>query len=135
MRQNLIRQIGSTSLLLLVAFLFFSYKNLDYKTEKATVLEEKTVTQEIYHGEFIHTPEASVFSGSSYVYGVEMNEMAKELATRVKAVQQNETQIIPVAVQGILSKKPEGTEGWDEILTITQIISVSDTPIEADVKI
>ena len=129
------RHIRNTSMLLLVAVLFFSCNNSEEKKEEIPILEENISAQEIYHGEFIYTPEAAVLSGSSFVYGVEMNAVAKELGTRVDAVKKDDYDIVPVAVQGKISKKPEGTEGWDEIITITQIISVSDTAIEADVKI
>jgi hypothetical protein len=43
--------------------------------------------------------------------------------------------MVPVIVKGTISKKPEGQEGWDEILTINEIVKVSDTPSEADIKI
>lgn len=122
-------------MLLLVAALFFSCNNTKEKKEEAVTPETEIQTETIFHGEFIYTPEAAVLSGNSFVYGVELNEVAEELATRVEAVKKDEYDVVPVSVQGKISKKPEGTEGWDEIITITQIINVSDTPREADVKI
>lgn len=135
MRQIHFRHIRNTSMLFLVAVLFLSCKNTEEKEEEIVTPTTEEVASNIYHGEFIYTPEASVFSGKSFVYGVEMNEVAEELATRVELVKNDDSDIVPVIIQGKVSKKPEGTEGWDEIITITQIISVSDTPIEADVKI
>ncbi len=61
--------------------------------------------------------------------------MAEELAKRVKPVKRDEFDMVPVVVKGTLKNKEEGEEGWNEILTITEIVSVSDTPSEADVKI
>lgn len=122
-------------MLLLVALLFFSCNNSEEKKERVTEVNTESQPKTIYHGEFIFTPEAAVLSGKSFVYGVEINEVAKELAARVEAVKKDAYDIVPVSVQGTISKKSEGTEGWDEIITITQIINVSETPIEADVKL
>ena len=122
-------------MILLVAILAFSCKNVEEKKEEVESPKRGTTVERTYRGEFIYTPEAAVLSGKSFIYGVKMNDVAKELAARVEAVKQDDYDIVPVAVQGEISKKSEGAEGWDEIITITQIISVSDTPIEADVKI
>lgn len=124
--------------ILIVALSLLSCKNVEKKTDRVessvSTVENKKV-ERTFSGEFIHTPDASVFSGSSFIYGVMMNEVAQELAKRVDAVKKDDSDFVPVTVKGEISRKPEGTEGWDEIITITQIISVSDTPKEADVKI
>jgi hypothetical protein len=43
--------------------------------------------------------------------------------------------MVPVIVKGTVAEKAEDQEGWDEILTIMEIVSVSNTPSEADIKI
>ena len=43
--------------------------------------------------------------------------------------------MVEVIVYGIVEPKPEGQEGWDEILTIKEIVSVSETPSPADIKL
>jgi hypothetical protein len=46
--------------------------------------------------------------------------------------------MVPVVVRGTLSENPEvaaGGEGWEQLLTITEIIEVSDRTAEADIKI
>ncbi len=135
MRHNFMRSIRNTSMLLLIAFLSFSCKNVEEKPEEIEIIETEVIADKTYNGEFIYTPEATVFTGKSFVYGVAMNDVAEELATRVESIKKDEYDIVPVSVQGKVSKKTEGAEGWDEIITITQIISVSETPIKADVKI
>lgn len=146
MQQSSIRYIKNLSMFLMVALFLFSCKNveenkqeLDIPVVEEVALETKNETESeltgVLHGEYIYTPEAAVFTGKTFIYGVELNDLARELATRVDAVKKEDYDIVPVSIQGKITKKPEGTEGWDEIITITQIISVSDTPIEADVKI
>lgn len=137
MRLSLSKFIRSASILLLGTVVFVSCKDQDAKKEELLAEPQQTEiqTEQIYHGEFIYTPEAAVLSGNSFVYGVELNEAARELATRVIAVQKDEYDIVPVSVQGKITRKPEGTEGWDEIITITQIINVSEKAEKADVKI
>ncbi len=126
-----------TLLLLLFSTLLFSCNNK--KTEKEDSEIENTVIDstlvQTYQGEFIFTPEASVFKGNSFVYGVKMNDLAKELGTKVGAIKKGDYDMVPVVVRGEVTPKPEGTEGWDEILTITEIINVSDTPTKADVEL
>lgn len=142
MQQNSIRYIKNLSMFLLVTLFLFSCKNVEEKKQELDIpvveevaLETESEISGVLHGEYIYTPEAAVFTGKTFIYGVELNDLARELAARVDAVKKDDYDIVPVSIQGKITKKPEGSEGWDEIITITQIISVSDTPIEADVKI
>lgn len=86
-----------------------------------------------FNGEFIYTNEAAVLKGSQFIYGVSLDCMAEKLAGQIDPVKRDEFDMVPVVVKGIVSKN-EG-EGWDEKVTIYEIVSVSDTPAEADVKI
>ena len=129
-----------TLLFLMLATFLFSCN--DTKTKSETTEEEETVSESAssdgtltYQGEFIYTPEASVFKGGSFVYGVEINDVARDLAKRVEAVKTGDFDMVPVIVRGKVTKKPEGTEGWDEIITITKIINVSETPTKADIEL
>ncbi|QAA82145.1 hypothetical protein EI546_10610 [Aequorivita sp. H23M31] len=126
-----------TLLLFLFTAILISCKDNKAEIEEPdanTPVVDSTLT-ETYQGEFIYTPDASVFKGRSYVYGVEMNDLAKELGKKVEAVKKSDYDMVPVIVRGEVNKKPEETEGWDEILTITEIINVSDTPTKADVEL
>lgn len=126
-----------TLLLLMFSTLIFSCNNT--KTEKEELQGENTVAETTsvltYEGEFIYTPQAAVFKGSSFVYGVKINDVAKDLAEKVAAVKKGDYDMVPVIVRGEVTSKPEGAEGWDEIITITEIINVSDTPTKADVEL
>lgn len=109
------------------------------KTENEALQTENTeapkATVKTYEGEFIYTPEAAVFKGNSFVYGVQINDKAKDLAEKVAAVKKGEFDMVPVVVRGEVTPKPEGTDGWDEIITITEIINVSETSTKADVEL
>jgi hypothetical protein len=43
--------------------------------------------------------------------------------------------MVPVAVKGSINRKPEGVEGWDEIITITEIVLVGNKPSKIDIKL
>lgn len=88
-----------------------------------------------YQGEFIYIADAAVLKGDNFIYGVELDDMAMELAEQVKPVKKEDMDMVPVVVKGILKNKAAGEEGWDQIITITEIVSVSDAPSPADVKI
>ena len=95
----------------------------------------KTSNDPEYQGEFIYVADGAVLKGDNFIYGITLDEMATELKEKVAPVKKDDFDMVPVVVKGKLGKKAEGTEGWDEILTITEIVSVSDTPSEADIKI
>ena len=113
------------TLLVVISLLTLACKN---KSAEDQSLKE-------YKGEFIYTEKAAVIKGSDFIYGVTINEVALELAKKVAPVKRDEFDMVPVIVMGTVAEKPENQEGWDEILTIHEIVSVSETPSEADIKI
>lgn len=108
-------------------------------TEKKEVTEELLTTENsnlaVYKGEFIYVADAAVLKGKDFIYGVEVNEKMHELAEKVAPVKNDDFDMVPVVVTGLLNDKKEGVEGWDKILTIIEIIQVSPKPSKADVKI
>jgi hypothetical protein len=105
------------------------------QTENEEAPTEKPENLKVYRGEFLLLAEGAVLKGDSFIYGVTIDEMTQKLAVLVKPVKRDSFDMVPVFVRGTISPKPEGTEGWDEIITIKEIISISDKPSEADVKI
>lgn len=105
------------------------------KLEEGVENREQNAKGEIYSGELTFTPEAAVFVGSSFIYGVTINDVAEELAKRVEAVKTDIHDIVPVTVRGEVTPNTEGHVSWDEILTITEIIDVSDTAKQPDVRL
>lgn len=112
----------------------FSCKNSEEKNKEN---ETTTVSENLktFQGEFIYTADAAVLKGNSFIYGVKLNEKAQELAQKVASVKKEDYDMVPVVVRGELTAKEEGTEGWDEILTIEEIVRVSDKPSAPDVKL
>ena len=123
------------TLLVALALLIFSCKNTEEKDPKLVSNETSDSKITIYQGEFIYLADAEVLKGSNFIYGVALDEMSEELAKQVETVKKEEFDMVPVIVKGIVSKKPEGQEGWDEILTIKEILSVSKTPSKTDIKL
>ena len=130
------------NILVLIALLttLYSCKNNENKTEEGLPeansienLEDKTVT--MYRGDFVYTADAAVIKGANFIYGVKLDSMAVELANRVKPAKQTDFDMVPVVISGELNQKPEGAEGWDEILTIQSIISVGNKPAKIDLNL
>ncbi len=85
--------------------------------------------------DFIYFDDAAVLKGNDFIYGVKIDAKAKELAEKVEPAKNDEFDMVAVTIKGTISPKPEGEEGWEEIVTIKEIISVSNTASEADVRI
>lgn len=99
-----------------------------------TACQNKTEEVEL-QADFIYFEDAAVLKGNDFIYGVKLDSKAKELAGKVEPVKNDQYDMVSVTIKGIINQKEENAEGWDEIVTITEIISVSDKPSEADVKI
>ena len=125
---------------ILISIITFSCKN---NTEKSSKKVDKSDTSDeivnpkdkIYSGDFIYLGDAAVLKGNKFIYGVTLDEMATELADKVKSVKESDFDMVPVAVKGSINRKPEGLEGWDEIITITEIVLVGSKPSKIDIKL
>lgn len=122
-------------ILLFLILIGLGFSACNSSAKKEDVVETAEPQGEIYSGDFIYTPDAAVLTGKTFIYGIAQNEKAKELGSRVEKIRNTENDIVPVTVRGILDKKPADAEGWDEILTITDIIEVSDTPVKPDIQL
>ncbi len=127
-------------LLIALTIVSFSCKNSEEKTTETTtgkevISESETNNNPIYKGDFIYTADAAILQSGNVIYAVALNDMATELSKKVATVQKTDFDMVPVAVRGTLSKKTEGQEGWDDILTITEIIIIGNAPSEVDIKL
>ena len=123
-------------LLLAITVAIVSCKNAeDKKSDTENTATEAALNVQIYKGEFLYLADAAVLKGDNFIYGVTIDDTMQQLADQVKSIKKDDFDMVPVIVKGSLSKKAEGAEGWDEIITITEIINVSSTPSEADIKI
>ncbi|PKP26090.1 MAG: hypothetical protein CVU03_05295 [Bacteroidetes bacterium HGW-Bacteroidetes-2] len=112
-------------ILFLSALILTSCKNNEKESTEAVEIK----------ADFIYFDDAAVLKGNDFIYGVKLDAKAKELAEKVKLVKKDEFDMVAVTVKGTINPKQGDQEGWEEIVTINEIISVSDKPSEADVKI
>jgi hypothetical protein len=97
--------------------------------------EESSLEFQEISADFIYLEDAAVLKGSDFIYGVKIDDMAKELAERIEPIKVDEFDMVPVVVKGVINKKEENEEGWEEVFTIKEIVSVSDSPSQPDVKL
>lgn len=95
--------------------------------------ESATTEETLIRGEFILINDAGVIKGDDFIYGVVLNEMAKELNDKIKPMQREEYDMVPVVINGIIKPNPE--EGWEEIVEITEIVGVNKPTSELPTKI
>ena len=113
-------------LILLVSVITFACKN---ETKPASKTEEG----QVFRGEFIYTDNAAVLKGKDFLYGVQLDAKAKELANQTKPLQREEYDMVPVVIKGILKDNPN--EGWEKIVAITEIVGVSAPTAELVTKV
>tara|TARA_R110002072_G_scaffold174802_15_gene330509 strand:+ start:15509 stop:15865 length:357 start_codon:yes stop_codon:yes gene_type:complete len=97
--------------------------------------EESSAEAQEIKADFIYLDDAAVLKGTDFIYGVKIDDMAKELAERVNPIKIDDFDMVPVVVKGIINKKEENEEGWEEIVTIKEIVTVSNRPSQPDVKL
>ena len=123
-------------LITLISIVCFSCKkDIATNQEKESKIELDSSEEKVYRGDFIFLEDAAVLKGDKFIYWVTIDDLSKQLADKVKLVKSSDFDMVPVAVKGNVSQKPEGQEGWDEILTITEIVVVGSKPSKIDVKI
>ncbi|MEZ4875379.1 MAG: hypothetical protein R2793_08005 [Flavobacteriaceae bacterium] len=91
-----------------------------------------------FQGEYYYSEDGAVLKGDNFIYAVTMDDLAKELGNKIAPIKKEEYDMVPVVVKGIVEKNPafeRGEKVWEEIITIKEIISVSDAPAAIDVKI
>lgn len=98
--------------------------------------QTKNAEQEVtlIRGEFILTEDAGVIKGKDFIYGVELNDMAKALDQKVKPYQREEYDMVPVVINGVLKPNPN-SDGWEQIVDIKEIIGITRPTSELPTKI
>lgn len=75
--------------------------------------------------EFIFLADAAVLKGRSFIYGVEMDSVSRELIKKVEPLKRDEFDMVPVVVRAKVIENPS-QEGWDEIAQIREIIEIPE---------
>lgn len=79
---------------------------------------------DILNGEFVYLADAAVLQTDNEIYAVIINKKMHELDDMVQKYKKEDTDMVPVQVRGLITPKPEGEEGWDYRVEITEIINV-----------
>lgn len=125
-------------LILMIAASVVACKNKEVKTEETDAVMEEVSDNNTIEGEFIYIADGAVLKGSNFIYAIALDKKTQELADKVAPVKKDDMDMVPVKVKGTLSPNPlfeETGEGWEQMLTITEIVEVGTAPVEADVKI
>ena len=80
---------------------------------------------EIIYGNYIFFDDAAVLQNDDEIYGVFLNDLAKELNKKAAPLKTNETDMVNVKVRGIVSTKDDPKILWEKKLEIVEIINVS----------
>ncbi|WP_062622824.1 hypothetical protein [Aequorivita aquimaris] len=125
------KKIVLLSMLLAVVF---SCKNSEEKNSEVEETTTENVEVKAYKGDYIDSNGALVLMGTNFIYGVKRNEMSEKLSQQVANVKKNDFDMVGVVVRGNISKNTDTDSEWEEVITITEIMRVSDKPSEADIK-
>ncbi len=123
-----------TILLLLLSAAVFSCKNSEENKKIEEVTVENAETLKAYTGDYIDSNGALVLMGTNFIYGVKRNEMSEQLSKQVAAVKKNDFDMVNVIVRGVVSKNTDSDSEWEEVITINEIMRVSEKPSEVDIK-
>lgn len=115
-----------SSLIIIISLLLFSCKNNTSNSSSDT-------EPNLIRGEFILIDNAGVIKGKDFIYGVIIDDKANELNAKVKPLQREEYDMVPVVIKGIV--KPNTEDGWPEVVEITEIIGVSAPTSQLPTKI
>ena len=86
---------------------------------------EATDDTTIIKGNYIFFEDAAVLQNDVEIYGVYLNDLAKELNEKAAPLKTNETDMVRVEVKGIISAKEDPKILWEKKLEIVEIISIS----------
>lgn len=116
--------------LLFAFFVIVSCKNnTNSSVTSESDIHEKTETQNnsltLLKGDFLYYADAAILQTKSEIYGVIINEKMHELHDKVKVYKDEDTDMVPVEIKGIIVPKPENEEGWEFRVDIKEIIKVS----------
>lgn len=105
------------------------------KNAKIIIQHELQDFSQTIMGEFIFLTDAAVLKGENFIYGVTIDEKMHELAAQVDTKKRDQYDMVPVIINGVIRSKPEGTEGWEKIITVTEIIEIKEPTDEGSIKV
>lgn len=126
-------------ILFVFALAITSCKNETTKEDGSSETVENTQNENsslrTIQGEFLFVDGAGVIMGNNFIYGVTLDDMTEELIKQVSSKQRNKFDMVPVVIKGEINPKPEGSDVWEEIVTIKEIVKVLPPKGEDPIKI
>ncbi|MEP0264842.1 hypothetical protein [Dokdonia sp.] len=111
-------------------------KKEDGSSETVENTQSKNTSLRTIEGEFLFVDGAGVIMGNNFIYGVVLNDMTEELIKQASSKQRDKFDMVPVVIKGEVNPKPEGSDVWEEIVTIKEIVKVlppkGDEPIKIE---
>jgi hypothetical protein len=128
--------------LILLTLSVFSLVSVSCKTDKDNQKEKVTETETkvlksaypTLDGEFIHVDTAAVLKVQNKLYGVTMDNMAKEAIKKSNAIKADDYDVIHVVIQAEIKPNTE-TEGWEEVVTIKSLDKVYKPKLKEETKV
>lgn len=107
------------------------------KEKNATVIIQRELKDfsQTLKGEFIFLSDAAVLKGRDFIYGVKIDETMKKLVKQVEPKKREQFDMVPVVINGVINPKQKGTEGWDNIVTIKEILEINEPTSNGSIKI
>ena len=106
-------------LIFVFAITFLGCKNNSKTTTETT--DDTTIIK----GNYIYFEDAAVLQNEVEIYGVYLNDLAKELNEKAAPLKTDETDMVNVEVRAIISSKEDPKILWEKKLEIVEIISIS----------
>ena len=78
----------------------------------------------VIKGEFIFYDDAAIIQTNEDIYGVIINDKAKELNEMIASYKKEETDMIPVEIKGEISDKQDDKIQWQYKVEIVEILNV-----------
>lgn len=113
------------SLFFLMFFLLTACES-DKKAKSNDATEVEALAKEAgsrqLKGEFIYVEGSAVLKGRDFIYGVVIDDKAKELIERTNEEKIDEYDMIPVLIKGNIIDNKE--EGWEKLVEVKEILRV-----------
>lgn len=108
-------------------------KEVISQKKRKSLQSQKLPREDVFHGKYIYTDSAAVLKGSNYIYGVQLDSMARRLAELIEPRKEEKYQMFPVVVRGKLQSNPN--EGWEQILTIKEVLAIQEPEKSKTLKV
>lgn len=113
---------------LLISLIIFSACGDDAREESLEIQQDEPAQDSIpvLKGDFIYMADAAILKGEDFIYGVDIDSVALDLAEQIRPLKKEAFDMIPVVVRAKIKQNP-GQEGWDEIIEIREIIQLPES--------